>query len=136
MLRSNYSVNKQEYLCPICQRLSNSVLPIAPPLTKYIPSKPPSRKTFPQWFKELIEIVINKTELRKPNRISDDSEEITNIVLREPLNVDCILDDNFAEMTTNFAVNCVTVSLFSTASFSSKGLKDAFLLFFLAWNQV
>ena len=114
--RSTFNVEKQEYLCPICQRLSNSVLPIATNLTRNISAKPPSRKTFTLWLKELETIISQNIERKKPSKIQDNFEEVDNLVLNYKIDLDSLMtkrfDGNFVDMTTNFAVNCVTVKYY------------------------
>ena len=107
-------MNKQEYLCPICQRLSNSVLPNATNLTKHIATKPPSRKTFNQWLKDLEHMVNKNVERKKSSKIPDNFEEVDNLMLDYKIDLESLLkanfDETFAAMTTNFAECCVTVS--------------------------
>ena len=109
-------MEKQEYLCPICQRLSNSVLPIATNLTRNISAKPPSRKTFTLWLKELETMISQNAERKKPSKIQDNFEEVDNLVLNYKIDLESLMtarfDGNFVDMTTNFAVNCVTVNIF------------------------
>ena len=106
-------MEKQEYLCPICQRLSNSVLPITTNLTRNISAKPPSRKTFSLWLKELETMISQNAERKKSSKIQDNFEEVDNLVLNYKIDLESLMtarfDENFADMTTNFAVNCVTV---------------------------
>ena len=85
--RSNFNVNKQEYLCPICQRLSNSVLPIATYLPKRLSVRPPSRKTFNLWLKELENMISSSVsvEQKKNKKIQDNFEEADNLVYNQKI---------------------------------------------------
>ncbi len=62
----NYDVNLNEYLCPICSRLSNSVLPLAPAVSALIPSPAhrPSpaggQQSFYAWAAQAKEMATNK----------------------------------------------------------------------------
>lgn len=49
----NYNVNKSEYLCPICERLSVGFLPLVPSLSKLIPLIPPSETPFKEWVMQM-----------------------------------------------------------------------------------
>eukprot|EP00095_Tigriopus_kingsejongensis_P008844 maker-scaffold15_size728074-snap-gene-2.18 protein:Tk08844 transcript:maker-scaffold15_size728074-snap-gene-2.18-mRNA-1 annotation:"ubiquitin-protein ligase e3 component n-recognin-" len=49
----NFDVNKSEYLCPICERLSVGYLPMIPSLSKFAPRVPPCDLTFHQWIKQM-----------------------------------------------------------------------------------
>eukprot|EP00096_Caligus_rogercresseyi_P014842 TRINITY_DN7322_c0_g1_i1.p1 TRINITY_DN7322_c0_g1~~TRINITY_DN7322_c0_g1_i1.p1 ORF type:complete len:907 (+),score=218.63 TRINITY_DN7322_c0_g1_i1:342-2723(+) len=57
----NYDVSHNEYLCPICERLSNSVLPVYPPISSFIPLLKASSEGFSAWIKRMKNILSNKT---------------------------------------------------------------------------
>ena len=45
----NYDVSKNEFLCPMCGRLCNSVLPLLPPVEQFMPLVKPSEISFYAW---------------------------------------------------------------------------------------
>ena len=59
-------------------------------------------------------MVHNNVERKKPNKIPDNFDEVDNLKLDYKIDLESLLtanfDENFEEMTTNFAVCCVTVS--------------------------
>nr|XP_040564177.1 LOW QUALITY PROTEIN: E3 ubiquitin-protein ligase UBR2-like [Lepeophtheirus salmonis] len=56
----NYDVSHNEYLCPICERLSNSVLPVVPPISTFIPLLKSSSENLHTWVKRMKNILSNK----------------------------------------------------------------------------
>lgn len=114
-MRSNFNVSRQEYLCPICQRLSNCVLPIAPHLSTHLVTKSSSRKAFALWFADMTQMLESKVDVKKKNKIADECEEMANFQLNDPIDfrplISSPFSSEFGSMTTNFASNCVLKSL-------------------------
>ena len=84
----NYDVDRQEYLCPICERLCNNVLPVLPPVTKYLHAESPSDLMFDEWVKGVMNILSEKY-IDEPNGGASSSfphliEEIVRMVLKKP----------------------------------------------------
>ncbi len=52
----SFDVEKQEFLCPLCESLNNSVLPVLQPLTNIVATKPvvDQQLTFDSWLKSII----------------------------------------------------------------------------------
>ncbi|XP_066252750.1 E3 ubiquitin-protein ligase UBR2 isoform X1 [Euwallacea similis] len=57
---SSFDVDKQEFLCPLCECLSNTVLPVVPSLSKLQPSTRESELTFREFIDNL-KFIISKT---------------------------------------------------------------------------
>ena len=55
-----------------------------------------------------------------PSKIQDNFEEVDNLVLNYKIDLESLMtkrfDGNFVDMTTNFAVNCVTVKCLSRSA--------------------
>lgn len=49
----SFDVDKNEYLCPLCECLSNTVLPLIPPLATLQPKTPIVEFTFPNWLQAM-----------------------------------------------------------------------------------
>ena len=84
----NYDVDRQEYLCPICERLCNNVLPVLPPVTKYLNPEPPSNLEFDKWIRNVMDLLSEKY-IDEPNGGASSSfphliEEIVRMVLKKP----------------------------------------------------
>lgn len=47
---ASFDIDKQEYLCPLCECLSNTVLPLVPPLGTLQPSYPKNDISFDDWL--------------------------------------------------------------------------------------
>ncbi|KAJ8942266.1 hypothetical protein NQ318_008010 [Aromia moschata] len=56
---ASFDVDKQEFLCPLCECLSNTVLPLIPSLSSLQPSLPKNNISFENWL-DSINIVLNK----------------------------------------------------------------------------
>lgn len=52
----SFDIEKEEFLCPLCESLSNTVLPLLQPLTNIMPTKQPvdQEVSFDSWFKSVI----------------------------------------------------------------------------------
>ena len=59
----NYDVTINEYLCPICERLSNTVIPIMPPISTFVPLLKSSKESFIDWITHLQRTLKNKVSL-------------------------------------------------------------------------
>lgn len=58
----NFDVNRNEYLCPICSRLSNSVLPLVPSVSQFLPScKAAAGQSFYAWADKARKLALSKT---------------------------------------------------------------------------
>ena len=115
-LRTNFNINNQEYNCPICQRLSNSVLPISKVV---LPGKlgqklPISNvNNFKQWLHKMSDIVLNGCEIDSKKKIKSTADDLTKFSLKEQmkiLNEKLPIDDSLAAMSSTFALNCMNVS--------------------------
>lgn len=116
LTRANYNVNHHEYLCPICQRLSNTVLPLSPPISSlWLDGPANSKMTFAQWVNEMEVLALRDITAKPRKRIVDISEEMMNFFIdnHKPLpdmtrNPGSGSDANkdLYEMTTNFTYNC------------------------------
>ena len=85
----NYDVDRQEYLCPICERLCNNILPVIPPVTKYLQCKTTPCSDLGEWIKRTKNILSEKY-LDEPSGVSSSSfphliEDIVNLVLKNPI---------------------------------------------------
>lgn len=58
---ASFDVDKQEFLCPLCECLSNTVLPLVPSLNVLQPNVPKNDLSFDEWIK-LIGVVLNKKQ--------------------------------------------------------------------------
>jgi hypothetical protein len=60
-------------------------------------------------------MISQNAERKKPSKIQDNFEEVDNLVLNYKIDLESLMtarfDGNFVDMTTNFAVNCVTKSI-------------------------
>lgn len=59
---ASFDVDKQEFLCPLCECLSNTVLPLIPPLSSIQPPTEKSKITFSEWF-SCIKIILHKMKI-------------------------------------------------------------------------
>ena len=111
LTRANYNVNYHEYLCPICQRLSNTVLPLSPPIQQLWLDQPASKMTFAQWINDLEVLALRDISAKPRKRIIDISEEMMNFFVDDhkplpDLNRNAETNKDLNEMTTNFTYNC------------------------------
>ncbi len=61
----NFDVNRNEYLCPICSRLSNSVLPLSPGVSLLLPfCKAAAQQSFFAWADSAKKMAMNKVRER------------------------------------------------------------------------
>ncbi|EFA01832.1 E3 ubiquitin-protein ligase UBR2 [Tribolium castaneum] len=56
---ASFDVEKQEFLCPLCECLSNTVLPLIPPLSVLQPSYPKSGTTYEDYL-ACIDVILRK----------------------------------------------------------------------------
>ena len=66
----SYDVNKSEYLCPICERLSSTSLPIMPSVSKFVQSWAvlgPNEDTFAKWLNMMEAWATEKSTERPPS---------------------------------------------------------------------
>lgn len=71
----SFDIEKEEFLCPLCESLSNTVLPLLQPLTNIMPTKQPidQELSFDSWLKSVIlatekkhqELKMKKTQHQK-----------------------------------------------------------------------
>lgn len=113
--RRAFDVYNNEFPCPICQRLSNSVLPISPPLTHHLAVKVPPRLSFSQWLAALEDLLDSQTGLKKTRRILDECEEMTNIRFKDKFEYEALIEKpykkEFSSMSNAFATICLTKSM-------------------------
>ena len=57
---SNYDVNENEFLCPICDRLSNSVLPLLQAVPAHVPLAKAGSQSFYAWAERMKKFASNK----------------------------------------------------------------------------
>ena len=133
MTRANYNVNHHEYLCPICQRLSNTVLPMSPPTASLWIDQPSSKMTFAQWVNELESIATKNIGVKPTKRIIEISQQMMNFFIDNQKPIPSVPDmtrgtpnKDLAEMTTNFTYNCFMVSFPSAFLHSSNFHKWSF----------
>lgn len=60
---SSFDVDKQEFLCPLCECLSNTVLPLVPPLNNLQPSHPRNDIPFEDFLLSLQKIIAKKNKV-------------------------------------------------------------------------
>lgn len=60
---ASFDVEKQEFLCPLCECLSNTVLPLLPPLGVLQPESSKVTLNFDDWLKMISHSMKNKREL-------------------------------------------------------------------------
>lgn len=60
---SSFDVDKQEFLCPLCECLSNTVLPLVPSLSKIQSSLPVSELPFQDFLSSLKYVMIKKNKV-------------------------------------------------------------------------
>ncbi|XP_060531062.1 E3 ubiquitin-protein ligase UBR2 [Cylas formicarius] len=60
---SSFDVDKQEFLCPLCECLSNTVLPLVPSLYKLQPSLPRNDTSFEDWLADINLVLEKKTRV-------------------------------------------------------------------------
>ncbi|XP_054719736.1 E3 ubiquitin-protein ligase UBR2-like [Uloborus diversus] len=71
---TSFDVEKNEFLCPLCERLSNSVIPLIPQLSVLIPSSQPAKaRAMPvdDWL-SIMKKVLEGFQLEKTNLPPDD----------------------------------------------------------------
>lgn len=56
---ASFDVEKQEFLCPLCECLSNTVMPILPPLGLIQPKRSETNMSFREWL-SCIQVVLDK----------------------------------------------------------------------------
>lgn len=57
---TSFDVEKNEFLCPLCERLSNTVIPIIPPLSTLIPSSltiKPAEISIDDWLSSIKKVI-------------------------------------------------------------------------------
>ena len=126
-IRHNFNINQQEYNCPICQRLSNSVLPISKISVEISTKKGGEGKNFSQWLAQMEDIVNNNMEIEKSKKILNLVDDIMKLTLKSkiiPPNVH--MNETLASMSSNFAVNLMSVSNFTIFLISSIRICDLF----------
>jgi E3 ubiquitin-protein ligase UBR2 len=64
----NFDVTKNEYLCPICERLSNSVLPLMPAVSSIIAFSKASSQSFYSWVEKAKRITTSKVRLKSAGK--------------------------------------------------------------------
>ena len=117
----NYDVDSQEYLCPICERLCNNVLPVLPPVTKELQCQITSDLSFDKWIEKSTDILSEKY-LDEPNGGASSAfphsiEDIVCLVLKKPTT--SLKDtpsfpkisEQLRSMTIAFAINTFSKSL-------------------------
>ncbi|XP_057659801.1 E3 ubiquitin-protein ligase UBR2 isoform X1 [Diorhabda carinulata] len=57
---ASFDVDKQEFLCPLCECLSNTVLPLIPPLSILQPTQPVNYISFDNWLLGISHVLNNK----------------------------------------------------------------------------
>ena len=118
-LRTNFNINNQEYNCPICQRLSNSVLPISKVvLPGKLGQKSPSSnfKNFKQWQNKMSDLVMNGSQIDTKKKIKFPADDLTKFSLKDQLtilNEKVPIDETLATMSSTFALNVMNVSKIS-----------------------
>ncbi|XP_050308066.1 E3 ubiquitin-protein ligase UBR2 isoform X2 [Anthonomus grandis grandis] len=60
---SSFDVDKQEFLCPLCECLSNTVIPVLPSLSKLQPSEPVSHLSFQDYLLALKYLMTKKVKV-------------------------------------------------------------------------
>lgn len=60
---TSFDVDKQEFLCPLCECLSNTVLPLVPPLNIIQLSYPKNELQFNDWLTCIEQLVKKKTRV-------------------------------------------------------------------------
>ena len=119
----NYDVQYQEYLCPICERLCNNVLPLLPPVHKILEQARPEdteQMTFDLWHSKMIRmakdkvldeakgVVFEKSSSTLP-RIRVQSLRDTKRKAMLSVKVERRLSEQMLTMMNVFAVNLFTV---------------------------
>ena len=56
----NFDIVMNEYLCPICERLSNSVLPLLPAVCEVVPFTSSANQSFYAWSEKAKKLAANK----------------------------------------------------------------------------
>ena len=116
-IRHNFDINQQEYNCPICQRLSNSVLPITKisfEMSTECQQKCHSREMtkFSQWLAQMEGIVNSNMEIEKSKKILNLVDDIMKLTLKsKTIPPSVIMDTSKASMSLNFALNVMNVSI-------------------------
>ena len=132
-IRHNFNINQQEYNCPICQRLSNSVLPITKisfEMSTECQQKCHSSREmtkFSQWLAQMEGIVNSNMEIEKSKKILNLVDDIMKLTLKSkiiPPNVN--MNETLASMSSNFALNVMSVSNFTIFLISSSRICDLF----------
>ena len=104
----NYNVNDQEYLCPMCEKLCNAVLPIAPPTSTCFKFGNASTDSFGTWMTKGIPEILDN--LQPPSKNLDDMSAYRfQGDLLSPA-TKAVLKASVKSMMSNFAVNTTTVS--------------------------
>ncbi|CAH1114121.1 unnamed protein product [Psylliodes chrysocephalus] len=75
---ASFDVDKQEFLCPLCECLSNTVLPVIPPLSILQSTQPKNDISFDQWFDGVLHVLNNKLKICHGIFKCDSSEECKN----------------------------------------------------------
>ena len=60
----NYDIDRHEFLCPLCQTLSNTVIPLLPPLRSLTREKNPAQMSFIEWLDGLEKALNGSIESR------------------------------------------------------------------------
>ncbi|XP_050506172.1 E3 ubiquitin-protein ligase UBR2 [Diabrotica virgifera virgifera] len=75
---ASFDVDKQEFLCPLCECLSNAVLPLIPPLNILQPTKQIDHISFENWLHGINHVLTNKQTTCHGLFTCDSSEECKN----------------------------------------------------------
>ncbi|CAH1159942.1 unnamed protein product [Phaedon cochleariae] len=75
---TSFDVDKQEFLCPLCECLSNTVLPLLPAIHTLQPTLPKNSITFKEWLKCISDVVKNKEKICHGIFKCDSSEDCKN----------------------------------------------------------
>jgi len=56
----NFDAHRNEFLCPICGRLSNCILPLMPSVSNFVKAVKPSIQSFYTWTEKMKKLAASK----------------------------------------------------------------------------
>jgi hypothetical protein len=61
---ANYDIERNEFVCPLCQTLSNTIIPVLPPLRSLTREKKFAQMSFTEWLDGLGKVLNGSIESR------------------------------------------------------------------------
>ncbi|GFO34713.1 E3 ubiquitin-protein ligase ubr2 [Plakobranchus ocellatus] len=114
----SYDIERMEYLCPLCEGLSNTVIPIIPPLPSLISDSSKSPEIhFDDWLDGIVKTVVNSIKEEEDKESKDD------LLLFQPCPLSSITRMMAESVAKNFQLLWEYVYDESSGSFS-EGMRE------------